>query len=262
MRNIVLELAFDGTAYHGWQVQPCAPTVQQTVQDALQRALGERPGLTGCSRTDAGVHARSFVCNFRTGSGIPCEGLRLSLNAFLPGDVCAMRCTEASESFHARYSAGGKEYCYELDTSPTRDPFLWHRALHYPHPLDASMLDRAARCFCGTHDFKACRASGANLNGRGTVRTVFASGVRREGQRVTFTVSADGFLYNMVRILTGTLLYVAQGKLDVSDLPALLEAGDRTALGPTVPACGLYLNRVFYPGPDRPFETGTCPAAS
>lgn len=250
VRNIVLFLAFDGTAYHGWQVQPNAPTVQQTVQDALERALGERPALIGCSRTDAGVHAREFVCNFRTESRIPCEGLLKSLNTFLPNDVSVLRCFRVPDDFHARYSAAGKEYCYELYTSPARDPFLHNRALHYPYPLDAEKTDTAARLFCGTHDFKAFRASGANPNGRGTVRTITTCRCERIGSRVVFTVAADGFLYNMVRIIVGTLLYVAQGKIAPASLPALIDGGNRVCGGPTVPACGLYLNRVFY---DKPF---------
>ncbi|MDR3551979.1 MAG: tRNA pseudouridine(38-40) synthase TruA [Clostridia bacterium] len=244
MRNIRLALTFDGTNYHGWQVQQNAMTVQQKVQDVLGVILGRRPLLTGCSRTDAGVHANEYICNFTTDRTIACDCLLRALNAALPRDIAVLRCGEAPVGFHARYDAVSKEYLYKIDTGPVRNPFLRDYALYYPHALDAGRLDAAASAFLGTHDFRAFCASGGSI--KDLSRTVTRFSCERSGPLVTFTVRADGFLYNMVRIMAGTLLYVAQGRLAAENLPAVIAGGERAAAGPTAPAHGLYLNRVFY----------------
>lgn len=244
MRNLVLTVAFEGTAYHGWQVQKNAATVQETLQDALARVLCRRPPLTGCSRTDAGVHARQYVCNFPTENEIPCASLVRALNSLLPEDIAVLGCAEAPPSFHARYSAVGKEYLYRVDNGPVRDPFLRRIACFYPRPIDEDRLRRVAAAFVGRHDFRAFRAAGGK-DGE-TVRTVTSFSVAREGNLVLFAVAADGFLYNMVRIMAGTLLAVAEGKIAEDALPGIIESGRRSAAGPTAPARGLTLNRVFY----------------
>lgn len=245
MRNLLLTISYDGSAYHGWQVQQNALTVQQVFQEALFRVLGERPDLKGCSRTDSFVHARQFCISLKTEHPISCERLVGALNHFLPDDIAVWSCQEVPPDFHARYSCRGKEYTYQIWNHPVRDPFLRDRALHYWYALDAEQLNRAASCFLGPHDFTSFCTMDSRERGS-MVRTVTKSEVARSGSMVTFTVAADGFLYNMVRIMTGTLLRVAQGKIPPDRVPAVLAAKDRRAAGPTAPPCGLYLNRVFY----------------
>jgi tRNA pseudouridine38-40 synthase len=245
MRNLLLTIRYDGSGYHGWQVQKNALTVQQVFQESLFRVLGQRPDLKGCSRTDSFVHARQFCISLKTEHTIPCERLRSALNHFLPEDIAVQSCREVPPDFHARYSCTGKEYVYQIWNHPVRDPFLRDRALHYWYALDAEKLNRAASCFLGTHDFTSFCTMDSRERGS-MVRTVTRSEVVRGGDMVTFTVAADGFLYNMVRIMTGTLLRVAQGKISPEQIPAVIAARDRHAAGPTAPPCGLYLNRVFY----------------
>ncbi|NLJ30075.1 MAG: tRNA pseudouridine(38-40) synthase TruA [Clostridiales bacterium] len=245
MRNLLLTIRYDGSGYHGWQVQKNALTVQQVFQESLFRVLGQRPDLKGCSRTDSFVHARQFCISLKTEHTIPCERLRSALNHFLPEDIAVQSCREVPPDFHARYSCTGKEYVYQIWNHPVRDPFLRDRALHYWYALDAEKLNRAASCFLGTHDFTSFCTMDSRERGS-MVRTVTRSEVVRGGDMVTFTVAADGFLYNMVRIMTGTLLRVAQGKISPEQIPAVIAARDRHAAGPTAPLCGLYLNRVFY----------------
>ena len=245
MRNLLITLRFDGARYHGWQIQRNAVSVQQVFQEALRRVLGGQPELKACSRTDSFVHAREFCVSLKTERPIPCERLVGALNHFLPEDIAALSCREVPPGFHARYSCRGKEYAYEIWNERTRNPFLAGRALHYWHPLPLDRLNRAAARFAGTHDFTSFCAEDARERGDMT-RTVTKALWTREGSLVRFTVSADGFLYHMVRIMVGTLLRVAEGKLEPEDIGRILEARSRAAAGPTAPPQGLYLNRVFY----------------
>lgn len=245
MRNLLLTICYDGTNYHGWQVQKNAVSVQQVFQEAAARVLGVRPDLHGCSRTDSFVHALEYCVSFRTEREIPCGRLVGALNHFLPPDIAVLSCREVPPDFHARYSCQGKEYVYRIWTNPVRSPFYRDRALHYWYPLDLGRLNDAAALFVGAHDFTSFCAVDAREKGDLT-RTVTRSQWHREGDTVFFTVAADGFLYHMVRILVGTMLRVAQGKLEPGDMERILLAKDRRAAGPTAPACGLYLNRVFY----------------
>lgn len=244
MRTLLLTLAFDGTAYHGWQVQANAVTVQQTVQDAVERICGRRDPLTGCSRTDAGVHAREYCCTLRTAHPIACETLVQALNALLPRDIAVSACREVPADFHPRYDCAGKEYVYQIWNAPQKHPFLYKYAYHFKYPIDAAMLHAQAQAYCGTHDFSAFCAAGGSVEDH--VRTVYSAEVMREGDLVCFRVAADGFLYNMVRIMTGTLLEIAGGKLPPDCIPAILAGGDRAAAGFTAPAHGLFLNHVSY----------------
>ena len=244
-RNLLLKLAYDGTRYHGWQIQENALTVQQVFQEALCKVTGRQEDLKACSRTDTGVHAREFCVSLKTESPIPEERLVAALNHYLPQDMAVRSCQRVGEDFHARYSCKGKEYCYEIWNHPVREPFLAGRALHYWYPIDEALLDQAARHYLGSHDFSSFCTLDKRERGDLT-RRVFTSRVERRGDLVVFTVGADGFLYNMVRIMVGTLLRVQQGKFSPEDIPGILEAKDRKAAGPTAPACGLYLNRVFY----------------
>lgn len=245
MRNLLLTICYDGSQYHGWQIQQNAVSVQQVFQEALFRVIGERPDIKGCSRTDSFVHARRYCISLKTEHAIPCERLVGALNHFLPEDIAVLGCREVSPDFHARYSCKGKEYIYQIWNHPVRNPFLNRRALHYWYSLDETRLNEAAGFFVGAHDFTSFCTMDARERGNMT-RTVTKAEVKREGDLVTFTVAADGFLYNMVRIMVGTLLRVAQGKLEPRDVERILEAKDRNAAGPTAPPYGLFLNRVFY----------------
>ena len=245
MRNLLLTICFDGAGYHGWQIQQNAVSVQQVFQEALSRILGERPDIKGCSRTDSFVHAREFCISLKTERAIPCPRLAGALNHFLPEDIAVLSCREVPPDFHARYSCAGKEYEYRIWNERARNPFLRGRALHYWRPLPLGLLNRAAAGFVGKHDFSSFCAADARERGDMT-RTVTKALWTREGGLVSFFVSADGFLYHMVRIMVGTLLRVAEGKFGPGDIGRILAAGSRSAAGPTAPPQGLYLNRVFY----------------
>ncbi len=244
MRKLLLTLAYDGAAFHGWQVQPNGVTVQQTLQDAMQRLYGSRPDVTGCSRTDAGVHARQFCCHFcDDGAREPREILR-ALNAMLPRSVAVTDCRVVPADFHARYSCRGKRYVYRMYVSPVRDPFREGYALRLARPLDEARAARFCEAVCGTHDFAGF--SGAARTTQDTVRTLTDCRVVRQGDELHFTVCADGFLYNMVRILVGTLFWVDEGKIDPASIRERIAARDRSLAGPTAPPYALYLDRVFY----------------
>ncbi len=245
MRNILFIVSYDGSKYHGWQVQKNALAVQEVFQQAMGRVLGSTPDLKACSRTDTGVHARQFCISVHIERDIPLERLTAAMNHFLPPDIAVLSCREVPMEFHARYSCRGKEYVYQIWNTQVRNPFLNGYALHYWYPMNLEKLNRAAAHYVGAHDFTSfCTL---DLRDRGDmVRTVTKAELSRSGDMVTFTVAADGFLYNMVRIMVGTLLRVAQGKFEPEQIPQILECCDRNAAGPTAPACGLYLNRVFY----------------
>ena len=190
------------------------------------------------------MHANRFALALRTESGIPCDAVVRAMNVRLPEDIAVTGCREVPEEFHPRYSCTGKRYLYKIYNSPVRDPFLSGLALHWKYPLDENAMDAAARQFIGTHDFSAFCSAGGSVED--TVRTITAASVAREGALVTFSVTGGGFLYNMVRIMTGTLLEVSRGALAPSDIPRILAGRDRAAAGPTAPPHGLYLDAVFY----------------
>ncbi len=244
MRNLLVTLRFDGRAFSGWQVQKNAPTVMQAFQDTLESVLKHRPDVKGCSRTDSGVSAMTYCVSFLTDNRIPCERLIPALNVKLPPTIAATACREVPPDFHARYSCKGKRYCYRILNSPVRDPFYEGLALHIPYRLDVDFLHAQARQFIGRHDFAAFQNSGASVED--TVRTVFDASVIRTGHLVAFSVSGDGFLYNMVRIMAGTLLDMAQGRLAADSIPAIIASKDRSRAGMTAPARGLRLMEVFY----------------
>lgn len=244
MPNYLLQLSFDGTNYHGWQLQDSDRTVQGELEHAIAQVFPSAGRVAGCSRTDAGVHAKTFICNFHTDKEMDLLKLRAALNFYLPEDIVVQSCRTVPDDFHARFSCVGKEYIYQIWNGRVRNPFLNKQALHINYPLDETSMDQAAKYFVGEHDFSAFCASGSSAHT--TIRTVTDAAVRREGDLVTFRVSANGFLYNMVRIMTGTLIYVANGKISIEDLPDIIDGGLRKQAGYTVPAHGLYLNRIFY----------------
>lgn len=246
MKNYLLTLTFDGFAYHGWQVQENAVTVQSTLQDAVERILGVRENIIGCSRTDAGVHADMFCCNMRADSALSPEKLKTALNAVLPRDIAVLECGEVPYDFHARYDCTGKLYRYLILNRTVRDPFCENRAYHYPYHIHAEMLNEQAQQFLGLHDFSAFCASKSSVEDK--VREIHRAEVRRNGDFVEIFVGGNGFLYNMVRIMVGTLLEINSGKLPKDAIPSILESRNRANAGVTAPAQGLYLHKVYYNG--------------
>lgn len=254
MRNVLLSLAFIGTEYGGWQVQKNKKTVQQTVQAALESAFGTECAVTGCSRTDSGVHANMFCCCASLpgdANAIPEKGIPMAVNLFLPNDISVKFAKDVPESFHPRYDAVGKEYVYKIWNADYKDPFMVGRSLIYTRRLNEELMDAAAKKFVGSHDFAAFMAAGSKITD--TVREIYSSRVTREGDTVFFTVSGNGFLYNMVRIMTGTLIDVSNGRISCDDIPNIIKSGNRQNAGATVSPEGLYLNRVFYNIPGMEF---------
>lgn len=246
MRNLKITMAYNGTRYHGYQSQNNALAIQDVVEKAMSRLLKQEISINGCSRTDAGVHARAFVFSVKVDSRIPCDGLVRGMNTILPDDIAFLSCEEAAEDFHARFCSKGKEYVYIVNNSGNRDVFGKDLSLRYNRPLDAAALNEAAKLFIGTHDFGAFCKAEAKEHLATTVRTIFGFSIVRKGENVEFYISGDGFLHNMVRILVGTLIYVSEGKRTEDDVRAALETGKRDFAGITLPPCGLYLNKVFY----------------
>lgn len=243
-RNILLTLRFAGTNYSGWQVQQNAPSVQAVFQDALERVTGVRGEVKGCSRTDSGVHALGYCVSLHTDSHIPPGRLQDALNAHLPADIAVTACREVAQDFHARYSATGKEYVYRLLNSRVKDPLAPALSHRVGYKVDEKLLHGQAQAFVGKHDFAAFMAGGSDITD--TVREITGFTVHREGEYVIFTVRGNGFLYKQVRIMVGTLLAIAVGKLPPGCIPGIIAGKDRAKAGKTAPACGLYLNEVFY----------------
>lgn len=244
MRNIALKLMYNGTAYHGWQVQKTETSVCETLQIAIEKICGHPVQLVGCGRTDAGVHAETYIANFRTTSKIPVERLPLAINTHTPPDIAVEKAFEVAEDFNAIGSCVKKEYTYRIYNSKFKNPFYVNRAYFYPKKLDEAFLNRAAHMFVGTHDFRAVRSVGTPT--KTTVRTIHYCEVKRNGELLELKVCADGFLYNMVRAITGTVLYAAEGKFLPEEIPGILERGERSAAGPTVPPGGLYMTKLWY----------------
>ena len=246
MRNIALRLSYDGTSYHGWQVQKSEVSVAETLETALTKICGHPVKTVGCGRTDAGVHALRYCANFRTESTIPIGRFPLAVNSRLPADIAVTDAVEAPEDFNAIGSCIKKEYIYKILNRNIRDPFLENRVCFYPQHLDLERMQTAARAFEGRHDFRAVRSLGTET--KTTVRTVHWCRAEKDGDLITVSICADGFLYNMCRAMVGTMVYASYGKLEPEDIPALLAAGDRRLTGPTMPPQGLYLNRSWYEG--------------
>ena len=246
MKNIVMRLMFDGSRYHGWQVQKSDITVAGTLESVLTRLCEHPVKISGCGRTDAGVHAELYCANFKTSSAIPPEKLPLALNSLLPPDIAVQKAVYTSNEFDANLSCIKKEYTYRIFNSRIRNPFYSGRAYFYPQVLDVDVMKKAAQYFTGTHDFAAVRSVGTET--KTTVRTVFWYEVEECGAFIELRVCADGFLYNMARAMAGTLIYVSEGKISPEDIPSLLKQRDRRFAGPTVPPGGLFLTGLWYDG--------------
>lgn len=245
MRNIALTIQFDGTAYHGWQRQNNAFSVQQAIESALSRITGAPVTVTGCGRTDAGVHALRYVCNFLTEARMPAERFAPALNSVLPCDIRCLAAADVPKSFHARFSAIGKRYRYLIDHAPVGDVFLRDRAWQYRYPLDFAQMQRACDAFIGKHDFAAFCASGSEVSN--TVREIYSLTLERQGSLILMEVYGNGFLYNMVRIIAGTLVWVGSGKICAEQIAEIIDKRDRKLAGITAPPQGLYLQEVLYP---------------
>ncbi len=244
MQGYILKIAYKGTNYCGWQVQPDKPTVQATVQSAVEAAFGTKVELTGCSRTDSGVHARGFVALVCGELPlIPAEAFILAVNTKLPPDIALTDARYAPEGFHPRYDAKGKEYVYIVHNSKIRDPFSEETAWQFPREIDLEKANALCKEFVGKKDFCAFMAAGSKITD--TIREVKYFYAEREGDRVIFTVAADGFLYNMVRIMVGTVVSAASGT-KILPISEIIESRERANAGITAPAKGLFLNKVFY----------------
>ena len=240
-------IAYNGAEYHGFQRQDNALTVQEVLEKALGKLLKiPPPTVYGCSRTDAGVHARRFCFNVHIDSSIPCEGFVKGMNTLLPRDIAVLSCEDAEEDFHARYRAKGKEYVYLISTKPQRDVFLQKLAYHYPRKPDIAAMNRAARLLVGEHDFGAFGRAEGKIRVKSTIRTIYDISVTQHEDICELRVRGNGFLYNMVRIVAGTLLYVSEGRRCEEDILNALKSGNRALGGITLPPEGLYLNEVFY----------------
>lgn len=244
MVNQKLTIAYDGSAYHGWQIQDNADTVQGRFEKALERVYGTHISINGCSRTDTGVHANEFCLNFRSELDIADENLVRAVNTYLPDDIAVLHCEKVDYDFHARYDCKSKQYIYRIKSCKIKDPFNYNKVLLYKYKLDTDIMNVAAQFFKGKHDFSCFCASGSTA--LSNIRTVYSADVKQVGDEIVYTVEADGFLYNMVRIMVGTLIYVSQGKISVDEIPDIIASHDRTRAGITAPACGLYLNKVNY----------------
>ncbi len=281
MRNIKLTIAYDGSQFHGWQIQPGLPTIQGLLSEAVQQITQEKLQIFGASRTDAGVHALGQVANFRTHSTLTANDYHRALNALLPPQIRIVSAEEVGPDFHARWQSLAKTYRYRIFRGRVLPPFEYGRMLHFPWPLDENAMQAAAHLFQGTHDFTSFAASADSEEGakdRETLREIYSSevishpyapfGVAANGggnatglssftsdsvtehpHELEYVVRGKSFLRYMVRKIVGTLLDVGQGKLAPSDIAAIFEAKDRSRSGMTVPPDGLYLVSLEYPDP-------------
>ncbi len=247
MRKLKLTLEYDGTAYGGWQIQENADTVQGRVERALEEVLRERVRLHGAGRTDAGVHARGQVAHFQTASALPPENILKGANTHLPPDIAILEAEEAEPDFHARYSARWKIYRYRILVRDTRSPLARDRAWRVAPPLDRERIRSAAAGLLGRHDFSAFAAAGSAV--ADPVRELSRIDLGGEGENLFLEYEGDGFLYRMVRNITGTLVEAGKGKLTAGEVAGILRSRDRKKAGPTAPAQGLYLVKVGYGAP-------------
>lgn len=244
MRNLLLTLRYDGTHFHGWQIQNNGDTVEARVKAAFNSVSGKSENIIGCSRTDAGVHANMFCCNVRTDCTVPAEKLPNALNFYLPESISVYDCREVDFDFHARFNAKGKEYVYLIYNDKYRNPFYENKALFYPYPLDVNEMNKNAKDFIGTFDFSAFCSADSEVQDK--VREISECKAEKDGNLIKITVRGNGFLYNMVRIMVGTLLYIQNGKIESGTIPQIIESKDRNRAGVTAKPEGLYLNKVFY----------------
>ena len=243
MRNLKLTIQYDGTKYCGWQKQPNSSGIQGTIEYAIYEITKEKVNIIGSGRTDAGVHALGQVANFKTNSSIPAARIPNALNAKLPKDISIIDCQEVSDDFHSRYSATGKIYRYLIYNKPYRSPLYKDTSYHIRYELDIEKMRSEARSLLGTHDFKGFMSSGSSV--KDTVRTIHDISIENSGDLIVLEVEGNGFLYNMVRIIVGTLVDIGRGRIDKS-MEEIIASQDRGEAGHTAPAHGLFLKKVHY----------------
>jgi len=241
--NFALKLSYLGTNYSGWQLQNNVPTIQGEIQKAVEKIFCMPFAVNGCSRTDAGVHALEYVCAFKDAPDFDIKKLPVALNTYLPYDISVLDAVEVPYDFHPRYSVVKKEYIYRIYNSKIRNPFIYGREHIYKHHINEIICNSLANECVGTYDFASFMASGSSITD--TVRTIYSFDVFREGNSIVFKVCGNGFLYNMVRIMVGTVIDSFEGKIKIP-MKELILAKDRKLAGQTMPACGLYLNKTFY----------------
>lgn len=244
--RVLLTVSYDGTNYAGWQLQENAVAVQQRLEEALERLIHTPVRVTGASRTDAGVHALGQRVHFDTSSRIPADKYPFALNTCLPPDIRVLEGQNVSGDFHARFDAKGKCYTYRIHNAPHASALYRNITAHVPYRLDVPLMQSALKDLLGTHDFAAFQAAGGTA--KTTVRTLTSARLEQQGELLTLTVHGNAFLYNMVRIIAGTLLDIGMGRKAPDAFQTALATGDRLALGMTAPACGLELTRVYYAG--------------
>lgn len=244
MRNIKLTIEYDGREFNGWQKQPDKLNIQGEIEKAIEEITGEKVDLTASGRTDAGVHSLGQTANFKTDSKIPIEKFAKAINSRLKKSIVIKSAEEVDEKFHSRYSVKSKTYRYIINNSENGTAIYRGLEYHVPMKLDYEKMNEAIKYFIGEHDFKAFKASGTSS--KSSVRKILDGSVRKEGERVIIEVTGTGFLYNMVRIISGTLLDVGLGKIKPENIPSIIESKDRTKAGKTLPAHGLYLLQVNY----------------
>lgn len=245
MRRIRFIVSYDGTDYVGWQVQPNGVSVQEMLEKALNELTGETIRVEGSGRTDSGVHAMAQVAHFDTEARMTADKFAIAMNMHLPEDIRVLYSEACDPTFHARFSAKNKQYRYTVQLGQHSDVFARKTSLHLHYVPDVATMQKAASCVIGTHDFAAFKCSGSTMER--TVRTITKSEWTQSGRFLTYTVEGNGFLYNMVRILVGTMLEIGSGKRPVSDMSLAIDGLDRSLSGATAPAHGLCLTRVVYP---------------
>ena len=244
MKKVKLVVAYDGTNYCGWQIQPNGGTIEQKLNEALTQLLGEEIKVTGASRTDAGVHSLGNVCVFETSSRMPAEKISFALNQRLPEDIVVQSSCEVDESFHPRFSKSKKTYEYRILNRKMRMPTRRLDTYFFHYELDVAAMQKAAGYLVGEHDFKSFCA--ANAQSETTIRTIYSCEVSKKEDIITIRVTGNGFLYNMVRIIAGTLIKVGNGDYKPEDMKEILDACDRSKAGPTAPAHGLTMIGLEY----------------
>lgn len=244
MRNIKIVIEYDGTNYVGWQKQKNGISIQEVIEKSALEVLKEKISLTGSSRTDAGVHAKGQVANFYTNSSIPSLNLPFAINSKLPSDIAVIKAEDVPYDFHSRYDSCGKLYSYTILNRKIPPAYIRNFIAYCPYDLDFSLMERAASVFVGTHDFSAFKSTGSSV--KTTVRTVEFLKLEKNEDIIRFYIKADGFLYNMVRIIAGTLIDIGRGKIKLDNLNYIIESKNRKLSGKTAPASGLCLEKVFY----------------
>lgn len=245
MKNIKIEIEYDGTRYNGWQTQKNAMGIQEMITNAIRQATGETVKLNGSGRTDAGVHALGQTATFETNTTIPVNKIPEAVNKFLPKDIVIKNAEAMKNDFHARYSAKGKKYMYIVNNSKYPSAIHGNFEYHVRDELDYKKMKKASEYFEGTYDFRGFMASGSSV--KDTIRTITKVQLKkRDDGRIIFNFSGDGFLYNMVRIMVGTLIEVGKGKINPEEIPDIIKSKDRNRAGKTAPAQGLYLVEVYY----------------